>query len=170
MAAQQDNTRPESVRRALQVLWALVAFGAVAVLLTWIFEDSLIRSWAEGHRSVRDVLAAGGLEAVKEGEIKPPAFVPVTAVIYLVMGGLLAVLAPLLAAGFEWARVCLIVTLLTLVVGVGAILFTAPPALFLVLSVIGLLLTIALLVLLVHKDTTAYLHSWSAEDRDTVQR
>ncbi|NPC95398.1 hypothetical protein [Nocardioides sp. zg-DK7169] len=170
MAAQQDNSRPESVRRALQVLWALVAFGAVAVLLTWIFEDDLVRSWAEGHRSVRDVLASGGVEAVEQGVIKPPAFVPVTAVIYLVMAGMLAVLAPLFAAGFEWARVCLIVTLLTLVIGVGAILITAPPAMFLVLSVVGLVLTITLLVLLVHKDTTAYLHSWSAEDRDTVQR
>ncbi|WP_166140462.1 hypothetical protein [Nocardioides ochotonae] len=170
MAAQQENTRPDSVRRALQVLWALVAFGAVAVLLTWIFEDDLIRSWAEGHRSVRDVLASGGIEAVKDGEIKPPAFVPVTAVIYLVMGGLLAVLAPLFAAGFEWARICLVVTLLTLVVGVVAILITGPPSLFLALSVIGLMLTLALLVLLLHKDTTAYLHGWSAEDRDTVQR
>lgn len=170
MAAQQEITRPESVRRALQVLWALVGFGALAVLLTWIFEDSLIRSWAEGHNSVRDVLAAGGIDAVKQGVIKPPAFVPVTAVMYLVVGGMLAVLAPLFAAGFEWARVCLVGTLLVLVVGVVAVLITAPPAMFLVLSVIGLALTVALLVLLLHKDTTAFLHSWSAADQDTVQR
>ena len=170
MAAQQETEKPESVRRALQVLWALVVFGAVAVLVTWLREDSLIRSWAEGHRSVSAVLADGGIEAVKEGDIKPPAFVPVTAVMYLVMGGMLAVLAPLFSAGFEWARISLVVTVLVLLVGVGAILLTAPPAVFLVLSLVGLVLAVALLVLLVHKDTTAYLHSWSREERDTVRR
>ncbi len=79
---------PASLVRAVQALLALVTLGAVTVVLTVLPEDQLVRSWAEGNPSVRGTLATGGLEAVREGPIRPPGFVPVA-----IVSGWLAVAA-----------------------------------------------------------------------------
>ena len=47
---------PDSVRRAVQLHWALVLLGLVTTVLTVVLEDDLIRSWAEGRNDIRPLL------------------------------------------------------------------------------------------------------------------
>ena len=42
-----DQGRPGSVTRAIRMHWLLVLLGLVAVVLTVVLNDELIRTWAE---------------------------------------------------------------------------------------------------------------------------
>lgn len=154
--------RPLSVTRTLQSLGALLALGLVAVVLTVVLEDQLIRSWAEGNPAVRETLQVGGLEAVKNGSIRTPGFVPVAIVLFIVLAGLAAVLLAFFRQGHEWARVSLAVMLALTAIGTVAGLRTGPPAVFVVFSAAALLLEAVVLYFLFHRDTTAFLHGAAA--------
>jgi hypothetical protein len=107
MSAEQ----PVSVTRARQLLAALVALGAVVTVLIVVLHDQLIRSWAEGRPDMRRVLRTEGLDAVKNGEVHVPAFVPVALVLFVVVAGLIWVLTAFLRGGYNWARIALTLTL-----------------------------------------------------------
>ena len=132
MSAEQ----PVSVTRARQLLAALVALGAVVTVLIVVLQDQLIRSWAEGRPDTRKVLRTQGLDAVKDGEVHVPAFIPVALVLFVVVALLIWVLAAFLRGGYGWARMALTVTLFFLAVGTIAGLRTGAPATFMVLSVV----------------------------------
>lgn len=149
---------PRSVTRALQALGAMTALGAIAVVLTIVLEDQLIQSWAEGNPSVRETLETGGLEAVKNGPIQTPGFVPVAIVLYIVLAGLVAVLGAFFRQGHEWARISLVVMLALMAIGMVAGLRTGPPAVFVVFSLLLLVAEGVVLYFLLHRDTTGYLH------------
>ena len=68
---------PASLTWATRSLAAICALGALATVLIVVLRDDLIRSWAEGRRDIRRILETQGLEAVKDGAVHPPAFVPV---------------------------------------------------------------------------------------------
>lgn len=153
------DERPASLTLALRLLAALVLLGAVVVLLIVTRQDDLIRSWAEGNPAVREVLHTRGLEAVKEGSVQPPRFIPVAITLYVVLAGLIAVLGVFLNNGYEWARLGITVLLFFSAVAGIAGLRVGQPVVFDVCTVVGLALFAAMMVPLWHPDTTAYIHA-----------
>ncbi|HEY0890130.1 MAG TPA: hypothetical protein VGE38_11015 [Nocardioides sp.] len=153
------DERPMSLRLAVQMLWALLVVGAVTVLLIVLREDDLIRTWAEGNRATREILERQGLEAVKDGSVQPPQFVPVAVTMYVVLAALVWVLGVFLRNGFEWARSG--ITVVLVFSGVAAVggMRVGQPTLFDVCTVVCLVLVAALLVALWHPRTTAYIHA-----------
>jgi hypothetical protein len=163
MSAEQ----PVSVTRARQLLAVLVALGAVVTVLIVVLQDQLIKSWAEGRPDTRKVLRSQGLDAVKDGEVHVPAFIPVALVLFVVVALLIWVLAAFLRGGYGWARMSLTVTLFFLAVGTIAGLRTGAPATFMVLSVLSFPIEAAAVYYLWHKDTSAYLRgTWAPEAQD----
>jgi hypothetical protein len=161
MSAEQ----PVSMTRAQQLLAVLVALGAVVTVLIVVLRDQLIRSWAQGRPDTRKVLRTRGLEAVKNGEVHVPAFIPVALVLFVVVALLIWVLSAFLRGGYGWARVALTVTLFFLAVGTIGGLRTGAPATFMVLSVASFPIELAAAYFLWHRDTTAYLRgTWSAPE------
>jgi hypothetical protein len=157
MGEQGPATTPASLRWALRTLTAVVALGLVATVLIVVLRDELIRTWAMGRSDMRRVLQTQGLDAIKDGAVHPPAFVPVAIVLFVVVAGLIWVLSAFLRGGFGWARVCLTLTLFFLLVGTVAGLRTGAPAVFTVLSIASFPIEAAAVFFMWHKDTTAYL-------------
>lgn len=159
--ADELDPRPSSLTSALRLLAALVVFSGVVVVLVVIRHDDLLRSWAEGNPSARKILDTQGLEALKhpgQFDIKPPHFVAPALTLWGVVAGLLGVLAVFLRNGFEWARIATTVLLLmTAVASVGGIL-TGPPALFVVLTLVAIVIGIGVIVCLWMPATTRYIH------------
>lgn len=153
------DERPASLTLALQLLAALVLLGAVTVVLIIVQQDALIRSWAEGNPAVREVLERRGLDAVKEGSVQPPHFIPVAVTLFVVLASLVWVLGVFLSNGFEWARLCITVLLFFSAVAGVAGLRVGQPVTFAVCTVVGLALYAASMVPLWHPDTTAYIHA-----------
>jgi hypothetical protein len=152
------DERPVELTRALRALAALVVVGGITVLFVVLFRDSLARSWAEGNPATRHLLHTGGLEAVRNGTVKPPHFVAPALTLYVVMLGLLWVLSRFLRNGFEWGRVGISVLLLgSAVASVGAIL-TDPPALFVVCTIVAIITGVTALILMWLPPVTRYIH------------
>jgi hypothetical protein len=148
---------PTSVTRATQALGALLGLGAIAAVLSVVLEDELIRSWAEHNPSVRKTLQAGGLDAVKESPVHIPAFAPVAVVLFTVIAGLALLLIAFVRARHSWARISLAILIAFTALGTIAGLRTEPPTIYLVLAALSLVLEVAVVGLLFHRDTTAYL-------------
>ena len=149
---------PRSMVNAQRALGALVALMGLGTVLTVLLEDDLIRSWAEHNAGAREILDDGGMDALKASSISLPAFVPVVVVMFVVMLGLLGVLRVFFREGYEWARLSLVAVALLIGVGAGLIAFReSPPAVFVVLCVVTLLVDVAFLALLVHPETTEFL-------------
>lgn len=158
------DERPASLTLALRLLAALVALGAVTVVLIIVRQDDLIRAWAEGNPAVREVLETRGLDAVKSGSVQPPHFIPVGATLYVVLASLLGVLGVFVGNGFEWARLGITVLLFFAAVASIAGLRVGQPGLFDGCTVVGLALAAATVVPLWHPDTTAYIHADPEDD------
>jgi hypothetical protein len=158
---------PASVSWASRLLAALVALGAVVTLLIVVLQDQLIRSWAEGRPDTRKVLRTGGLDAVKDGEVHVPQFIPVALTLFVVVALLIWVLTAFLRSGYGWARVALTITLFFLAVGTIAGLRTGAPATFTVLSVASFPIEAAAAYFLWHKDTGDFLRgTWTAPEAE----
>jgi hypothetical protein len=125
---------PASVVNALRCLSALVGLMALGTLLTIVFQDALIESWAEGNPGASEILREGGIEALKASSIALPAFVPVVVVMFIVLLGLLAVLRVFLREGYEWARLSLAAVALLIGLAAGLIAFRESPPLVFVVS------------------------------------
>jgi hypothetical protein len=158
--------QPASVTWATRILTAIVVLGGVVTVLIVVLRDQLIRAWAEGRPDMRRVLRTQGLDAVKNGEVHVPAFVPVALVLFVVVAGLILVLTAFLRGGYNWARIALTLTLFFLAVGTIAGLRTGAPATFMVFSVISFPLEAAAAYFLWHKDTSAYLRGAWVVRRD----
>lgn len=149
--------QPASLMAMTWTLRLLYLVGLVTVALTWLGEDDLVRSWAEGRAAVRRTLETGGLDAVRSGDIAPPAFVPVAVVMFVVVASLLWVLAAFVRIGYGWARTTTTATVLFLVVATVAGLLTEPPVLFVALAAASFLLELVVLAALWHRDTSAWI-------------
>ena len=153
--------QPRSVSGATWFLTGLVALSGLTALLTVVYRDDLVRSWERGHPDVG-------------GALRPPAFVPVAIVLFVVFALLAAVLVSFLRSGHAWARLALSGLAIFMAVMTLAGLRSDPPPLFLVLPVVWVLLDLALLVCLWLPSTSAYVNgSWrgpraSASGRPTA--
>jgi hypothetical protein len=155
---------PASVTWATRLLAALVALGAVATVLIVVLRDRLIRTWAEGRSDTRKVLRAQGLDAVKNGDVQVPHFVPVALTLFVVAALLIWVLTAFLRGGYGWARIALTIALFFLAVGTVAGLRTGLPATFMALSVASFPIEAAAAYFLWHKDTSDFVRgAWTAE-------
>jgi hypothetical protein len=158
---------PASVTWTTRLLVALVALGALVTVLIVVLRDQLIRSWAEGRPDTRKVLRTGGLDAVKNGEVHVPHFIPVAVTLFVVVALLIWVLAAFLRSGYGWARIALTITLFFLAVGTIAGLRTGAPATFMVLSVASFPIEAAAVYFLWHKDTGDFLRgTWTAPEAE----
>lgn len=149
---------PASVAHALRVLVAIVLLSAATALLTWVQRDEVILSWAKGNPSAQEILASGGIEALRESAIVPK-FVPLAVVSFVVFLLLAVVLAAFLVDGHGWSR--LVLTLMAvfgvLVAALG--LLNHLPVLLEVLSAVSMVLYAALVFFLWRRDTSAYLRA-----------
>ena len=149
------TVRPSSVILASRVAVALVVVTGVTTLLTWWRREDLLTSWAEGNAAARPILREGGLEAVEQS-LAVPAFVPVATTSFVVFAMLLGVLLAFFRAGFGWARLCLAVLAVFGVFLAVLCVASGIPALFVVMAVLIVLLCVALLVLLFHRETNRF--------------
>jgi len=156
---------PASLTWARRLLVALVALGAVVTVLIVVLRDQLIRTWAQGRPDTRKVLRTQGLDAVKNGEVHVPAFIPVALTLFVVVALLIWVLSAFLRGGYGWARVALTVTLFFLAVGTVAGLSTGAPTTFMLLSLVSFPIEAAAAYFLWHRDTGAYLNgTWATPE------
>lgn len=147
---------PGSLTHAVWSMLALVVVSGVAVLLTWLQHDAVIRAWAKGNASAQEILASGGVGALRDSAIVPK-FVPLALVSFIVFVVLVVVLGAFLVDGHGWSR--LVLTALSsfglLVAALG--LDHGLPVSFVVVSSLFLVLCVVLVALLWHKDTTGHL-------------
>jgi hypothetical protein len=146
--------RPTSVVAAVWLTWALVALSAIIALLTIVFKDELMDAWESGRPD--------------SGSVQAPAIVPVAVVMLIVVALVALVILEFFRAGHGWARYALTGTVVLMAIGTLATLRIGPPALFVVLSVLALLVQLAVVVALWRRDTAAYLRAHeNAEDLPT---
>lgn len=165
-----DRQQPRSVTNAVRVLGGLVALSGLTAVLTVVFRDQLVRSWAEGNVAAREMLEQGGMTALRQSSITPPAFVPVAIVLFVVFAALAGVLVAFFRGGHHWARVALSALAIFMAVATLAGLRTSPPPFFWVLSVVSVALDAALLVFMWHRDTNAYFRGTWVPDRSGSHR
>lgn len=147
---------PGSITNALRNLVALVVVSGMAVLLTWLQHDEVIRAWAKGNSSAQEILASGGMAALRESAIVPK-FVPLALVSFVVFVVLVVVLGAFLLDGHGWSRLVLTATsffgVLVAVLGLNHGLPTA----FVIVSALFFVLSLTLVFFLWRKDTSTYL-------------
>lgn len=132
--------RPGAVTNAIRVQWALIAVSGLTTLVTALQRDELVAAWTARQ---------------PEG-ITPPAFVPVTIVLFATYALLAAVLVAFFHGGHPSARVSLTVLAAFFLFTMLVLVQQDPPVLFVALAVVSAVLDVALIVLLWHKDTTAF--------------
>lgn len=147
---------PASVAHALRVLVAIVIVSAATALLTWVQLDEVILSWAKGNPSAQEILATGGIEALRASTIVPK-FVPLAVVSFVVFLLLAVVLAAFLVDGHAWSRLVLTLTAVFGVLVAALGLLNHLPVPFVVLSAVSMMLYVALVFFLWRRDTSAYL-------------
>jgi len=150
---------PASVVRAVWLVWALIAWSGLIALLTVVFDDRLVSTWAKGNPTAAPILKERGLDGLKESSINIPHFAAVAIVLFVVFAALAGVLVAFFRAGHRWARVVLTATVVLMAFSTLVGIRRDLPALFIVLSMGALLLSVALLVMLWHRDTSAFLRA-----------
>ena len=139
----KEGAVPASVRATVRLLWALVLLCGLTMVLAVVLRDDLVAAWRVG----------------KSEELAPPAFVPVSITMFVVIALLAWVLAVMFRAGHEWARwsMCGLAVMIGFAAVVGLPLDL--PLAFPVVSVAALLVDAALLVALLHPRTHAFFRS-----------
>ncbi len=137
---------PASVQNAVKLIWVGVALNLISTLLTFTMIDDLIDTAIENAGT-----GAGALDrdAARAGVIAGLVFGLVVSV------ALTALFAYFIGKGANWARI--VYTVLG-VIGVifGLLSLGGQPAVLLVLALVGLVITIAVLVLLYRPESNAY--------------
>ncbi|MGY2704025.1 hypothetical protein [Nocardioides sp. HB32] len=134
--------RPAVVTGATWLAAAAVAMTGLTALMTVVFKDELVRAWAADRSDA--------------GAVEPPAFVPVAITMFVVVALLAMVLISFFRGGHNWARILLSALVVMIGIATFAILRTNPPALFLVVAIVSLLVDVAAVVGLWHKDTRVF--------------
>ena len=137
--------RPATVTASIWLTVGVLAVSGISALLTLVFEDELLAAWRDGRSDTSSV--------------QQPAFVPVALVMFVVMAMLMTVLLMFFREGHNWSRVLIIALILLLGVATLAVLRTRPPALFMVLCSLSILLDLAAVWCLLHKDTRAWINA-----------
>lgn len=140
--------RPGSVTNAIRVQAVLVLVTGLATALVAVLREDLVRAWAESR---------GGLDAVEQSQIPPPAFVPVAVVTFIVYALLVWVLASLFGKGHRWARYALGATAASAIFSMLVIYRASPPAPLLAMGVLSIILNAVVLWLLAARDTAEFI-------------
>ncbi len=138
-----SQQRPASVTWTVWAVVGLMVLTGVIAVLTLVLRDELVDAWRSGKDDASSV--------------QTPAFVPVALVMFLVVASLAFVLLEFFRARHGWARVALTVLALVLLAGMLSMLRIGPPFVFSLLAVLTIVLDAVVVVLLWHRDTTAYL-------------
>ena len=149
--------RPSSVTMAIRMHSLLIVVGAAAVALVVLLNDALIRSWAEGRPDMRRVLKTQGLEAIKNGNVRPPAFIAPSITLFVVVALLIWMLLLFFANGNGWARLALTALLFFAAVATIAGIRTDPPKLFVALMIGSMVVEFVAVAYLWHPDTNRFL-------------
>lgn len=161
--------QPASVKRAIWLHWALVLLLLVHTVLMVVLREELIRAWAEGRPDIRRVLESQGLDAVINGEVRPPAFVLPAIVLFVVLALLIWSLLVFFANGYNWARLSLTALVFFLGVSTVAWIATDPPTVFVVLSVASFPLALVAVGFLWHRDTSEYIRgTWIVQHDESL--
>lgn len=151
-------TMPASVSAAVRAVWALVGVCAVTVVLMAIFSNAVLRSWADQQATAKAAFAQGGRQGLERAGITPPAFLPVAAVMFVVVLMLAWVFTAFLRQGHRWAQVSLTaVALLTLLSGFILGFRVNSPPVFVALAVLAIGIDAAMVWFLWHRDTRRFL-------------
>lgn len=134
--------RPAVVTGAAWLATAAVAMTGLTALMTVVFKDELVRAWAADRSDA--------------GAVEPPAFVPVAITMFVVVAALAVVLISFFREGHNWARILLSAVVVMVGIATFAILRTHPPALFLVVAIVSLVVDLAAVVALWHRDVRAF--------------
>ena len=145
-----SQDRPASVKATVWLTLALVATSGVTALLSIVFKDDLTQAWESGRPDA--------------SSLKPPAIAPVVVTMLVVIGLLALVLLQFFRSQHGWARVALTATTALMALGTCATLRIGPPALFVVLSVVGLVLQVAVVIALWRPDTSTFLRARPATE------
>lgn len=137
-----SSQRPAMVTGATWLAAAAVAMTGVTALMTVVFKDELVRAWAADRSDA--------------GAVEPPAFVPVAVTMFVVVALLAVVLLSFFREGHNWARIVLSAVVVMVGIATFAILRTNPPALFLAVAIVSLVIDLAAVVALWHKDTRVF--------------
>jgi len=140
--------RPRSVTNAIRVQAVLVVVSALGTATVAMLRDDLVRAWAETQ---------GGLDAVRQSQLEPPAFVPVAVVSFIVYALLVWVIASLFGKGHRWARYALGATAVAFVFVMLVIYRADPPGSLAALGAVGVVLNGVLLWLLASRDTSDFI-------------
>jgi len=149
--------RPSSVTHALQMHALLVALGGITAALTIAMNDALIRSWAMGRADMRRVLETQGLQAIKDGPVRPPAFIAPSITLWVVIALLIWMLLLFFANGNGWARLTLTALLFFAAVATIAGIRTQPPGVFVGLMIGSMVIEVVAVAYLWHPDTNRFL-------------
>lgn len=136
--------RPRSVTNALRAQVALVVVSAIGTGVAVLMREALLENWAD---------VRGGLDAVEQSGIAPPAFVPVVLVTFVVYAALAWVIAVLFREGHRWARWSLLSLAASFLFAIYVIYRADPPPPFLVVGVVAVLLDLALVWFLLQRDS-----------------
>src|SRR5690242_6659062 len=137
--------RPAMVTGATWLAVAAVAMTGVTALMTVVFKHELVDAWAADRSDA--------------GAVEPPAFVPVAITMFVVVALLSMVLISFFRDGHDWARVLLSAVVVLIGIATFAILRTNPPVLFLAVAVVSVVVDLAAVVALWHRDTRAFCRS-----------
>lgn len=140
--------RPGAVTNAVRVQGALVLVAGLSTVLVAVLREDLVQVWAESR---------GGLDAVEQSQIPPPAFVPVAVVTFVVYALLVWVLASLFGKGHRWARYALGATAVAAIFSMLVIVRASPPAPLLVMGAVAAVLNAVLLWFLAARDTAEFI-------------
>jgi hypothetical protein len=150
---------PRSLTNAVRALVAVTVASGVIAVLTLVQSDAVVLAWSEGNPSAKEILATGGLEALKASPIVPKfGQLAVVSLVWFVM--LVWVLGSCLVGGNTWPRAWLTATCLVGVLVAVVSLSNQLPTSFVVMSSVVLALDVVLIYFLWHKDTAAYLRSF----------
>jgi hypothetical protein len=140
--------RPRAVIAAIWLTVGVMVINGVTALLTLLLQQELVDDWAS--------------ERSDASAVEPPAFAPVAITMFVVVAALTLVLLVFFREGHEWAQILLSAIAVLLAVATIAVLRTSPPAVFLLLSAISLVVDVAAAIALWHPETRAFTRRASA--------
>ncbi|MFZ2014361.1 MAG: hypothetical protein WAV00_11105 [Nocardioides sp.] len=164
-----ERRLPGSVGLAIRAAWGLVAVIGLTVILMVVFYDDVVGSWASRHEGARQAFARGGREGLERAGFVAPAFLPVAATMLVVAAMLVWVLTVFFREGHRWGQLGLsALVVLSLFASIVLGFLLDPPAVFVAVAVVSLVVEGVLAVCLWHPDTLGYLAGPWAEGAEAT--
>jgi hypothetical protein len=143
---------------AIRGAWTLVGMLGLTVVLMAVFYNDVVGSWADRHEGARQAFAQGGRDGLARAGFVAPSFLPVAATMFVVAAMLVWVLAAFFRYGHRWGQLGLFALVLVAAytsIALGFVL--TPPAVFVAVAAVSLLVEGVTAVCLWHHDTRDHL-------------